>query len=340
LNGRGSLAVASGMSAITLGLLGLLKAGDELIAGSTLFGGTYTLFTRTFPDMGITVHLVDPAHPEAAEEKFNANTKGVFLEAIANPAMVVPDFEAWGAACRNHEVPLLVDGTLLSPWLWDNSKIGAALAFFSASKYLAGPGTSIGGLVVDTGLYPWHEHKKLGLGDYKGHKGNALLAKLRRQMMADIGPTLSPFGAFLMITGMETLPLRMEKQCANAQQTAEALSRHPKVATVRYPGLPDDPFHQVAKRQFGGRYSSLMMFQLENKDQCFRFLNRLELIKRATNLGDTKTLALHPASTIYQGYWPHQLESVGISEATIRLSVGIEDPEDILYDLTQALDSL
>lgn len=336
---RGTLALASGMSAVTLALLGFLKAGDELLASSLLFGGNYTLFTKTFKDLGITVHLVDPTRPGLAEGLVNERTKGVFLEAIANPAIVVPDFSTWRALCNKHGLVLVADATLLSPYLFDAEALGADVAVFSSTKYIAGPANTIGGLVVDTGHMDWLAADKLDFADYKQAGANAFLDKLRKRLMADVGPCLSPMTAFLLINGMETLGMRMERQCDNTQKLAEFLDNHPSVEEVLFPGLPKNPYHALAMRQFGGKAGSVFCFKLQDQAACFRFLNAMRLVRLATNMGDTKSLALHPASTIYSTFWKHEQEEAGVTENMIRFSVGIEHPDDLIADLAQALEA-
>ena len=237
---RGTLAVASGMSAITLGLLAMLKAGDKIVSSRYLFGGSYTLFQDTLPGLGISTEYFDPLEPKAAEELITANTKAVFLEAIANPAMVVPDFSVYREICEEHGIPLVVDASLITPYLFDAETLGADLAFFSASKYIAGPASTIGGLIVDTGRYRWHESEKVDLGDFRKLGERAYLTKLRKQFMAGVGPALAPMNAFLLMLGLETLPLRLDKQGENTLAVTEFLRGHPKVREVRYPGLPDD----------------------------------------------------------------------------------------------------
>ena len=334
---RGTLALASGMSAIAMGLLALLKSGDEVVAGRYLFGGSYTLLSRTLRDLGVTAHLFDPCDPAAAEALITPRTKAVFLEAIANPAMVVPDFSAYRAICDAHGVPLLVDATLLTPCLFDAARLGVDVAFYSASKYLAGPASLVGGLLVDTGRFQWHESRRCDFSDFRSAEGGAYLTKLRRQIMSGVGPCLAPMNAFLLLLGLETLPLRMERHGRNAGAVATFLREHPLVKEVSYPGLPGDRFHAIAKKQFDGNYGGVISFRLENKAACFAFLNRLGLIRRAVNLGDTKTIAVHPASTIYGSFWPAEQETLGVSENAIRLSVGLESPADIMADLDQAL---
>ncbi|HKI99500.1 MAG TPA: PLP-dependent transferase [bacterium] len=333
----GAVAVASGMTAISLGLLTLLQAGDELIASPYLFGGTYTLLTRTLAELGITTHFVDPREPGQAEALIGPRTRAVFLEAIANPAMIVPSFRAWRALCDAHGLALLVDATLLTPCLYDAKAIEADVLFFSASKYLAGAASTVGGLIVDTGRCDWPAWPGPALRDFHKGQPTAFLSKLRKRQLAAVGPCLSPMNAFLLLTGLETLPLRLERQCENAARAAAFLVEHPKVGTVLYPGLPSHPAHILSGAQFRGRFGSLLSFTLADKAACFRFLNACRLVGRVTNLGDTRTLALHPASTIYATFWKHEQEQVGVTEDLIRLSLGIEHPVDILADLEQAL---
>ena len=334
---RGTLAVATGMSAITLGLLGLLRTGDEILAGRFLFGGTFVLFENTLKEMGITTRYFDPRNPEEAEALVSEHTKVVFLEAIANPAIVVPDFSAYRKLCDAHGLALLVDASLLTPVLYDQAAIGADVVFYSASKFIAGAASTLGGLIVDPGRTAWHELERFDFGDLRQKKEQAFLLKLRKRLMAGIGPSLAPMSAFLQLVGMESLSLRLERQCANAQAVAEFLAANPAVTSVSYTGLTNHPAHDLALRQFRGQHGSLMGFELASRAESMAFLNRLNLVKRATNLGDTKTIALHPASTIYGSLWPEDRERLGVSESLIRFSVGLENPEDIIADLAQAL---
>jgi O-acetylhomoserine (thiol)-lyase len=334
---RGTLALASGMSAITMGLLALLQSGDELLAGRYLFGGSYTLFTRTLADLGVKVQFFDPREPQAAERLITPRTRGIFLEAIANPAMVVPDLAAYRRICDAHGLPLLVDATLPTPCLFDGGELGADVAFFSASKYLAGPASTVGGLLVDTGRYAWHESERFDFSDFRGFEGDAYLAKLRKRIMAGIGPCLAPMNAFLLLLGLETLPLRMERHGRNAEAVAAFLREHPRVREVLYPGLPDSEFHDLTRSQFQDNCGGMITFRLDGKAHCYQFLNALRLVKRAVNLGDTKSIALHPASTIYGTFWPDEQALLGVSEDMIRLSVGLENPTDLLADLDRAL---
>jgi len=318
-------------------LLNFLRSGDEVLASPFLFGGSYTLFTKTLPDLGIKTHFIDPTTPESWEAALTPATRAVFVEAIANPALVVPDFPALRAFCDRHHLPLLVDGTLLTPYLYDAERLGADLLFFSATKYLAGPASTVGGLVVDPGRYDWHSDARFDFADFKKAGRGAFLAKVRQRIMAALGPALSPMNAFLLLTGLETLPLRMERQCGNALEVASFLLQHPKVKEVLYPGLPDHPAHALSRELFRGKFGALIGFTLANKQACFKTLDALKLIRRSTNLGDTRSLVIHTASTIYGTLWKHEREEAGVGENLIRLSIGIEHPEDLLADLEQAL---
>ena len=236
-------------------------------------------------------------------------------------------------------MPLLLDASLLTPVLYDGTAAAADVLFFSATKYLAGPASTVAGLIVDTGRFPWHDAQRFDFTDFKGAGQGAYLARLRRQLMAAVGPCLSPMAAFLLLTGLETLSLRLDRQCDNAERAAAYLREHPKVREVRYPGLPDHPAHALCRAQYRGRFGAVLAFSLANKAACFRFLNALRLVRRCTNLGDTRSLAIHPASTIYGNFWKHEQEQAGVTEGLIRFSLGVEHPEDLLADLEQALEA-
>ncbi len=333
----GTLALASGMSAIGLALLSLLRPGDEVIAGNCLFGGTYTLLSQTLAEQGVVTHFVNERDPAAAEARFNARTRAVFLEAIANPAMTVPPLPAWHSLCAERGVPLLLDATLLTPALWSAENAPADVVFFSASKFMAGAASSLAGLVVDTGRFPWHTHAERGLDAFRRKGQGAFIAKLRKQQMAAVGPALSPMTAFLLLTGLETLSLRLERQCANAERVAAWLAGQPQVRHVHYPGLSQHPDHALSRAQYGGRHGSVLSFEVADKPAAFRMLNACRLVRRVTNLGDTRTLAVHPASTIYGTLWPHEQLQLGVTPGMVRLSLGIEHAADLIADLEQAL---
>jgi len=334
---RGTIAVASGMSAVALALLGLVQSGDHLVAGKHSFGGSYTLLNDTFSRLGIRTTWVDARNGDDVRRAIAPETRAVLVEAIANPAMVVPDFDAIRKHCAAARIPLLVDATLVTPLLLDAEATGADVAIYSGSKYLAGAATTIGGLIVDTGRFPWGDPGPVRLGEFQRQGKDGYLNRIRRELLVGIGPTLSPHTAFLQLIGLETLGLRLERQWSTACRIAAWLRGQPGVASVLYPGLEDHPAYERCRRYFRGRPGSVLSFTLASREACFRFLDGLGLIQRAANLGDTRTLALHPASTIYHGYWPAQKEELGVPDTLIRLSVGIEDVEDLSADLAQAL---
>ena len=334
-----AVATTTGMAAISTTLMAMLKTGDELIAGPHLFGGSYALFTKTLVDFGITVRFADPTDVGSVAALINDKTRGVYVEAIANPQMTVPDFPGLKALCAEHGLPLLVDATLLTPVLLDSERIGADMVFFSATKYLAGAASVVAGMAVDTGRYPWHDNPRIDLGDLKAQGQGALIAKIRKQMFGSMGPSLSAMNAFMLMAGMESLPLRLERMSENALKIAAFLDGHPKVDSVLFPGLPAHPYHGRCKDLFGG-FGTILTFNLKDKATCFRMQNALRIVRRATNLGDTRSLAIHPASTIYGTLFPHQLAEVGVTEQMIRLSVGIEHVDDLIADLDQALEAV
>lgn len=334
---RGTVAVASGMSAVAMALLALVRSGDHIVAGKHVFGGTYTLLDTTLNRLGISTTWADVWDGREVNRALRPETRAVFVEAIANPAMTIPDFDAIRTACASRRIALIVDATLLTPLLFDPETTGADVAVYSGSKFLAGAATTVGGLIVDTGRFDWVHDGPDTLGDFRQTGAQAYLSRIRQELMVGIGPCLSPQAAFLQIIGLETLELRMERQRSSAQRVAEWLEQHPSVRSVAYPGLPSHKHHNRCTRYFDGNASCVLSFALQSRDACFRFLNRLQLVRRASNLGDTQSLALHPASTIYQAFWPAQRDELGASETLIRLSVGIEDVEDILADLAAAL---
>lgn len=336
---RGTIAVASGMSAVALALLALVRSGDHIIAGKQLFGGTYTLLHTTLAGLGIATTWVDPRDEEQVRGAITPATRAVLVEAIANPAMAVPDFDALKRQCRAARIPLIVDATLVTPLLLDCEATGADVAVYSGSKFLAGAATTIGGLIVDTGRFPWGRDSRVDLGEFQRQGPAGYLNRIRQELLVGVGPCLSPQAAFLQIVGLETLGLRLERQCRSAQRLAAWLARQSAVSSVLFPGLPAHPDHARCRSYFKGHFGSVLSFSLKSRAACFTFLNALSLIGRAANLGDTRSLALHPASTIYHGYWPAQREELGVPETMIRLSVGIEDPEDLEADLAAALEA-
>ncbi|HBA83792.1 MAG TPA: acetyl-L-homoserine sulfhydrolase [Verrucomicrobia bacterium] len=338
--GLGALAVSSGMAAISSLVLALAGSGDEIVAGSSLFGGTYALFRHTLSRFGIRVRFVDPTQPDAFRDAIGDATRLVFVETIGNPKLDVPDIAAISAITRELGVPLAVDSTVTTPLLIQPKRLGADLIVHSTSKFINGHGNAIGGVIVDAGSFDWASPRFPHLAPYLAKVGRfALLAALRGRLYRDLGGCLAPFNAFLLSMGLESLGVRMERHCANAARVAAFLAAHPEEGTVVYPGLESHPDHALAQRQFGGRYGALVTFTRGTKERCFSFINRLKLAKNSANLGDTRTLVLHPASTIYRDLDREERWTMGVTDDLIRLAIGIENADDILGDVEQALGS-
>jgi O-acetylhomoserine (thiol)-lyase len=339
--GLGAIAVSSGMAAISSLSLALAGSGDEIVAGSSLFGGTYSLFRNTLCRYGITVRFVDPMDPAACRAAIRDTTKLVFVETIGNPKLDVPDLAALAAVTRERGVPLVVDSTVTTPLLVQPKRLGADLIIHSTSKFINGHGNAIGGVIVDAGTFDWASGRFPQLAQMRARVGQfALLATLRNRICRDLGCCLAPFNAFLLTMGVESLGVRMERHCANAARVAALLARHPRVNQACYPGLDAHPQHAVAQRQFGNRYGAVVTLTLGSRERCFTFINRLRLAKNLANLGDARTLVIHPASTICRDLGAAERLDMGVTDDLVRLSIGIEDPADILGDIEQALAAL
>jgi len=339
--GVAAIATASGMAAITTAVMTILRSGDEILASSSLFGGTYSLFKDTLSNYGITASFVDPTDLAAVAAAVNGRTRLLFVETIGNPKMDVPDMAAIAAIARKAGVPLLVDATVTSPCLARGRDLGADLVIHSTSKFINGTGSVIGGAIIDNGTFNWSSPLFPHFEPfYKKYRQFAFAARLRKLMHKDFGACAAPMNSFLLTEGIETLALRMERHCTSALALACFLKSHPKVAWVNYPGLEDSPFHQVAKRQFGGRYGGLLTFGLASKEEAFRFINGLQMVKNLANIGDAKTLVIHPASTICVDYSPEQRRLMGVSDELVRVSVGLEHFSDISGDFSRALDGI
>jgi len=356
--GIGAVSVASGMAAITYAIQAIAEAGDNIVSASTLYGGTYNLFAHTFPQQGIETRFADPRDPAAFGKLIDARTKAVFIEAIGNPLGNVTDIAAIAEVAHAHGVPLIVDNTVPSPYLLRPFEHGADIVVHALTKYLGGHGTSLGGIVVDSGKFPWAEHKarfkRLNEPDVSYHGvvytealgAAAYIGRVRVVPLRNTGAALSPFNAFLILQGIETLPLRMDRICENTQKIAETLQKHPKVEWVRYAGLPDHPDHALAQQLMGGRASGILSFSLKAGDDSnpdaaraagARFLDALQLFTRLVNIGDAKSLATHPASTTHRQLDAAELAQAGVSAGMVRLSIGIEHIDDLLEDLERAL---
>ncbi|MDT8446737.1 MAG: PLP-dependent transferase [bacterium] len=337
--GLGVLALSSGMAAISNLVLTLCWQGGNLVTSRHLFGNTVSLFEHSLGPWGLEVRYVDMTNPAEVEAAIDEKTGMVFLEIITNPQMEVADMKALSAITQAKGVPLAVDSTVTTPYLFDSKAHGVDVDLLSSTKYISGGATTVGGLLIDNGTFDWKRHPKLGEAA-KRMGPMAMLATLRTQVFRNLGGCLAPHNAAQQSLGLETLALRIERSCENTLALAEMLEAHPKVASVNYPGLPSSKFHQLAKAQFGGRYGGLLTFDLKDKEACFAVIDGVNLIKRATNINDNKTMILHPASTIFCEYSETQRQVMGVGESLIRLSVGIEDLKDLKDDLTQALDQL
>lgn len=339
--GVAAIATASGMAAISTAVLTILRSGDEILSSSSLFGGTYSLFRDTLSNYGISSRFVDPVDLGAFAASINGSTRLIFVETIGNPKMDVPDIAAIAAIARKAGIPLMLDATVTSPCLARGRDLGADIVIHSTSKFINGTGSVIGGAIIDNGTFDWDTPRYPHFETYaKKYRQFAFSARLRKLMHKDLGACPAPMNSFLLTEGIETLGLRMERHCENAMKLAHFLNEHSKVKWVNYPGLEDSPFHAIASRQFGGRFGGLLTFGLASQVDAFRLINGLKLARNLANIGDAKTLVIHPASTICVDYTTDQRRLLGVSDEMVRVSVGLEHAEDIIGDFSQALDSL
>jgi O-acetylhomoserine (thiol)-lyase len=352
--GIAALAVASGMAAITYAIQTITEAGDNFISASQLYGGTYNLFAHTLPQMGIEVRFADARAPDTFAALIDERTKAIFCESIGNPLGNVTDFAKLAEIAHAHGIPLIVDNTVPSPYLCRPIEHGADIVVHSLTKYLGGHGTSVGGAIVDSGKFPWAEHKerfkRLNEPDVSYHGvvytealgPAAYIGRARVVPLRNMGAAISPMNAFLILQGIETLALRMDRICDNALALAHYLEQHPKVAWVKYAGLESHPDHALVAKYMGGKASGILSFGLKFADADpraagARVLDALQLFTRLVNIGDAKSLATHPASTTHRQLNAQELAKAGVSEDMVRLSVGIEHIDDLKADLEQAL---
>lgn len=351
--GIGGLALASGMAAITYAIQTIAEAGDNIVSVSQLYGGTYNLFAHTLPKQGIEVKFFDGNNPDELRHKIDDKTKLVFVESIGNPLGNIIDLQAVSAIAHEFGVPIIVDNTVATPALLKPFEHGADIVVHSLTKYIGGHGTSIGGIIVDSGKFPWGNYperfKSLNTPDPSYHGVNyvealgeaAYIARARVVPLRNTGAAISPMNAFLILQGLETLNLRMERHTYNAQKVAEFLQNHPKVNWVNYAGLPSHPQHELAVKYLGGKPSGILSFGVKDgRDGGTRFIDALQLFTRLVNIGDAKSLACHPATTTHRQLNADELKSAGVSEDMVRLSVGIEHIDDLIADLTQALEKV
>lgn len=354
--GTGALAVASGSAAITYALLAITQPGDEVVSGNNLYGGTYELLNYTFPKLGRKAVFVDSSDTEAFRHAITEKTRAIYIESVGNPKLDIPDFRAVADIAHEAGVPLVVDNTT-AVGLVRPIEHGADIVVHSATKFIGGHGTSIGGSIVDSGKFAWNNGKFPELTEpdpsYHGLRywdtfssfpglGNvAFIFKVRLQLLRDTGAAISPFNSFLLLQGLETLHLRIQRHSENASKVAEYLSGHPKVSWVNYPGLPDHPSHELASRYLKGGYGALMGFGVKGGAEAGKsFIDQLKLFSHLANIGDSKSLVIHPATTTHQQLTPEEQIATGVTPDYIRLSIGIEDIEDIIADLEQALEKV
>lgn len=348
--GVGALAVSSGQAAETLAILNLTKPGDEIVSATSLYGGTWNLFTWTFPKFGVTVRYADPADPENFRRAITPKTKAIFAETVGNPKLDTLDIETVADIAHGAGIPLIVDNTLPSPHLLTPIKWGADIVVHSATKFIGGHGTSIGGIIVDSGNFDWTngnfpdftepDPSYHGVVYTEAVGPLAYIIKARVQLLRDIGPALSPFNAFLFLQGLETLHLRTERHSTNALAVAKHLEQHPKVKWVWYPGLESHPDHEVARKYHErGLYGAIIGFGIEGGLEAGkRFIDNVKLLSLLANVGDAKSLVIHPASTTHSQLTAEEQIETGVTEDFVRLSIGIENVDDIIADIDAALE--
>lgn len=345
--GVGALGVSSGQAAEFLALLNIAHAGDNIVAASSLYGGTYNLLHHTFPKMGISTTFVDSTNPENFEKAIQPNTKAIYAETVGNPKLDTLDIETVANIAHSHNIPLVVDNTFPSPYLVNPIKWGADVVVHSATKFIGGHGTSIGGVIVDGGKFNWGNGNFPNFSEpdesYHGLKfadlgPAAYILKARVQLLRDLGPAVSPFNSFLFLQGLETLPLRMERHSQNALKVAQFLEQHSKVEWVNYPGLESHPSHNLAVKYHQHGFGAILGFGIKGGLEAGRsFIDKLQLFSLLANVGDAKSLVIHPASTTHQQLTEEEQVSTGVTPDFVRLSVGLETIDDLLYDLDQAL---
>lgn len=346
--GRAALAVSSGLAAQMVALLTLCKNGDELVSANTLYGGTYAQFDVNFREMGINTIFVNPDDPENFRKAITDKTRAIFAETIGNPSNNILDIEAVAEIARNAGIPLVIDNTFASPYLCRPFEYGADIVLHSATKFICGHGTSIGGVIVESGKFPWDNGKYPGMTEpSKGYHGVkfyetfgdfAFIMKARLENLRTLGPSLSPFNSFLFLQGLETLPLRMERHVENARGVADHLNKHPAVSWVKYADLEDNPYHHLAQKYLPLGAGSVLTFGAKGGQAAgVKFIEAAQFLSHLANVGDAKTLIIHPASTTHRQLTEEEQIAGGVMPDMIRISVGLETLDDILWDIDQAL---
>jgi len=339
--GIGCLSCASGMAAIACVAMGLTRAGDHVVTTKGIFGGTVSFFAKTLARFAVRPTFVDAGKVEAFRAAIDPATRLIFVETITNPGMEVPDLPAIADVAHNARIPLVVDNTVTTPILVRPGRWGADIVVHSVSKFINGHGNSIGGAIVDTGNFDWSSGPFADIQALARRAGKlAFLAHLRMLIYRDLGCCPSPFNTFLHLLGIEGLPLRMAAHCQNAQALAEYLANHPRVTWVNYPGLTSNPYHELAGRLFGGRFGAVLTFGVGSAEAAARFVDRTVLAQNLANIGDSKTLVIHPASTIFQEFTPAERQAMGVPDDLIRVAVGVESVKDIIADFESALEKM
>jgi len=333
---QGVLALSSGMAAISTAFITLCETGDNIVLSNLIFGNTWSLFASTFAAFGIEPRFVDLTNSVEVEKAIDSRTRALFFETVTNPQCEIVDISSLSIIAKKHSILLISDSTLTPPHIFKAKEWGVNIEIISSSKIISGGGTSIGGLIVDYGTYDWSRIPKLQ--DFAKKFGpNAFYAKLRKEVYRNTGACMSPFNAYMQSLGLETLPLRFERSTQNALKIAEFLEKHPSITSVNFPALQSSPYFELSLKQFGAVPTSMFSFNLKDRDACFSFLNKLKFISIATNMMDNRTLILHAASSIFSEYPAEKRLEMQVPDTLIRISVGLEDIDDLLEDLTQAL---
>lgn len=347
--GVGALALASGSAAITCAFQNIVHAGDHIVSANTIYGGTYNLFAHTFKDFGIDVTFVNPDEPGSFEAAIKPHTKALFIESLGNPNCSIIDIKVVADVAHKHSIPLIIDNTFATPYLLRPIEHGADIVVHSATKFIGGHGTSIGGVIIDSGQFDWAASGKFpyltepdpsyhGVRFTEAASSAAYIIKARVKLLRDTGAALSPFNSFLFLQGLETLSLRVERHVENALKVAEFLRKHPKVACVNHPALPESPYYELYKKYFPKGAGSIFTFEMKGgAEQAKAFIDKLKVFSLLANVADLKSLVIHPASTTHSQMNEQELLASGIKPGTIRLSVGTEHIDDLLYDIEQAL---
>jgi O-acetylhomoserine (thiol)-lyase len=331
-------ALSSGMAAISNAIITIAQAGDNIITSKHIFSNTYILFSSTLKALGVEFRFCDLTNPDDIRRNIDPNTVAIFFETITNPQLEVADISKLSAIAKENRLVLIADSTITPPNIFQAGKAGVNIEVISSTKIISGGATSVGGLIIDHGNFDWKNNRRLA-DFYKRFGPLAFNARLRKEVLRNLGACLSPYHAYFQSLGLETLALRYDKAAANCLQLAKFFETETKIVAVNYPGLESSPAHSLATKQFGKLPGAILTFQLESREASFRFLNKLKLIVRATNIYDNRTLIIHPASTIYGDYTPELRNSLSVPDSLIRLSLGIEDAEDLISDIQQALNN-